>query len=259
MQYVMELAQYEDERGNRIVYSGKPVTRNVKVKFVGSNNTLTVADEHRIGDLHVDFDADNGTLTIASSNLKSALKARIRVGQDAAVTIGRNTSMTTPAVMSVAEGCRIDIGNDVMFAASCQVRADDAHPIFDVVTGKRVNPTRSIKIGNHVWVGHSVVVLGGSVVGDGSVLALGSVLKGRVPNNCIAAGVPATVKKRNVAWERSHISMSKPFYKPDASTVTKSKYWNLTQEPPKSPPTRARRVGRYLRRAVRRIGRTWQR
>jgi len=40
------------------------------------------------------------------------------------------------------------------------------------------------------------------------------------------------VVRQHVAWERDHLSLRKPFYKPDASTVRKTRYWNLTVEPP---------------------------
>jgi hypothetical protein len=49
--------------------------------------------------------------------------------------------------MSATEGTTIVIGDDVMFASHNQVRADDAHPIFDVRTGQRVNVSKSIEIG----------------------------------------------------------------------------------------------------------------
>lgn len=43
-------------------------------------------------------------------------------------------------------------------------------------------------------------------------------------------GIPARIVRRNIAWERPHLSLTKPYYKPDASTVQKSASWNLTIE-----------------------------
>ena len=62
------------------------------------------------------------------------------------------------------------------------------------------------------------------------MIGYGSIVTRNVPNNCIAAGVPATVIRRDIAWERPHLSMTKPYYKPDASTVSRSPYWNLTED-----------------------------
>lgn len=43
-------------------------------------------------------------------------------------------------------------------------------------TGKRINPSKNINIGNHVWIGHSVKVLKGATVGDNSVIATGALV-----------------------------------------------------------------------------------
>ena len=54
---------------------------------------------------------------------------------------------------------------------------------------------RSVAIGNDVWTGHHVHIMGGVTVGDGAVIAAGSVVTKDVPPYAIAAGVPATVKR----------------------------------------------------------------
>jgi acetyltransferase-like isoleucine patch superfamily enzyme len=224
-----ELQAYSDENGNVVEYSGR-IEQGVKIKFTGSNNRLIVADDARIGSLTVDFDCDNGTLEIGGSKGVPAFSAAIRIGQDATVTIGRNVSTTSTAAFSAVEGVTITVGNDVMFASENQVRADDGHPIFDVRTGQRVNVARDITIGDHVWLGRFSTVLGGVTIGEGSVIGYASVVTRDVPNNCVAAGSPAKVVRRDIAWERPHLSLVKPYYKPDASTVKKSKYWNLTRD-----------------------------
>nr|WP_256676296.1 acyltransferase [Pseudomonas sp. CM27] len=117
-----------------------------------------------------------------------------------------------------------------MIAASVQIRADDAHPIFCVKSGERLNLPEPVIIGNHVWIGARAAILGGTSIGDGSIIGFGSIVKGVFPNNCIVAGTPARLIRKDVAWERPHLTLSKPFFKPDASAVEKSVYWNLTSE-----------------------------
>jgi acetyltransferase-like isoleucine patch superfamily enzyme len=238
------LASITDERGNQIVYNGP--TKNVKVTFRGSNNKLVISDTANLGTFGVQFDCDNGYAEIGPSAGVPSLTAWLRVGQDAKIIIGENVSSTSDVYISAVEGVTVSIGKDVMLAGAIEIRADDGHAIFDVKSGLRVNPSKPISIGNHVWVGAKVTLLGGATIGDGSVIGLGSIVKGKIPNNCIAAGVPAKVIRRNTAWERPHLSLTRPFYKPDASTVTKSPYWNMTEiEEPPIPAARSF-VGRAL-------------
>lgn len=255
MNRVTTLEDYQDERGNRIEYGGaEPHTGEVSVVFRGSNNVLRVGARPKMSALKVVFDCDNGTMEVAAGN--GGLNLNVRVGQDSTVRIGRNTTSTNVVGMSATEGTTISVGDDVMFASEIQVRADDGHPIFDVRTGKRVNVSKNITIGSHVWVGWGAWVLGGTTIGEGSVIGTGAIVKARIPNNVVAAGVPARVVRKDIAWERPHLSLVEPFYKPDASTVKKSRYWKLTVDEstvaratPRSKNI-ARRVVRKLRRLL---------
>lgn len=229
MHAVTTLEAFEDDRGNRIEFDGK-VDNHIRVKFKGRNNVLRVATHQNIAQLFVDFDCNDGLVEIGSSAGVPPLRAAIRVGDGCTVTIGRNVSSTTKVAMSTAEGTSITIGDDVMIASDIEIRADDGHPIFDVRSGKRVNVSRSIVIGNHVWLGLGSCVLGGATIGDGSVVGMRSVVTRSIPNNVVAAGSPAKVVKRHIAWERPHLTLTTPFRKPTADSVTKSPYWTLTAD-----------------------------
>jgi acetyltransferase-like isoleucine patch superfamily enzyme len=253
MTVVTTLEAYEDERNNKIIYSGRTIGK-VRIKFIGSGNTLVVASPTRLAMLVVDFDCDNGRVDIGASKGVPPFRVAIKVGQDSTVQIGRNVSSTARVRMSATEGTTIKVGDDVMFSTDNQVRADDAHPIFDVESGRRVNVSTSITIGDHVWLARTAAVLAGGRVGDGSVIGYGAVVTRHIPNNCIAVGIPAKVIKRNIAWERPHLSRVKPYYKPDASTITKStKYWRLTEMPAQSTAAAGRKlrtVGRMFRNRI---------
>lgn len=51
----------------------------------------------------------------------------------------------------------------------------------------------AIVIGRNVWFGANVTVLPGITIGDGAIIAAGAVVTKDVPENVIAAGVPAKV------------------------------------------------------------------
>lgn len=220
------IAAYEDENGNRIVFEGEtPKTSGITVLFRGKNNVLNVSTDARIHKMYWRFDSDNGWCRIGANHGVSPLKAGIRVGQDSSVELGDNVSTTAHVDISAVEGTSVTIGDDVMIATGVRIRTDDGHPIFHIATGKRVNISKSISIGDHVWLAIDALILGGACIGEGSVVGARALVTREFPNNCVIAGVPAAVIRRDIAWERPHLSLVPPYYKPDASTVRRSAYW----------------------------------
>ncbi len=87
----------------------------------------------------------------------------------------------------------IHIGEDVFIGPKC-VLACPSHPIH---SGQRrtepLSVSKPIHIGNNVWMGASVTVLGGVNIGDGSVIAAGAVVTKDIPAGVVAGGVPCKV------------------------------------------------------------------
>jgi len=221
------LAPYHDDEGNRIEYSGAP-SEAVQITFRGRNNVARIHADAHATKLQVDFNADNGTFELGANPKRRGFAAQVRVGQDSTVRIADGVSATSKVIISAVEGVTVEIGQDTMFASNNQVRADDGHPIFDVRTGERLNLAQSIRIGAHTWLGWGAIVLAGVEIGEGSVVGANSIVTRSIPNNVIAAGSPATVIRTDIAWERPHLGLTKPFYKPHVSTVKRSKYWRRT-------------------------------
>ena len=61
-----------------------------------------------------------------------------------------------------------------------------------------------ITIGNNVWIGINVTVIGPVTIGDNVVIGAGSVVLKDIPSNAIAAGVPAKVIKMKPQTSISH-------------------------------------------------------
>jgi acetyltransferase-like isoleucine patch superfamily enzyme len=53
----------------------------------------------------------------------------------------------------------------------------------------------SVRIGNNVWVGTRVTIIGDTEIGDNCVVAAGAVVRGVFPANSVLGGVPAKVIK----------------------------------------------------------------
>lgn len=91
----------------------------------------------------------------------------------------------------------IKIGEDVAISHNVTIMDSDAHEIIN----EGYKKTKPIVIGNHVWIGSGAMILKGVRIGDGTVIAAGSIVTHDFPNNCIAAGIPAKIIKKDVTWK----------------------------------------------------------
>ena len=55
----------------------------------------------------------------------------------------------------------------------------------------QVMPERPVRIGDGSWLGHGTVVLPGATIGRHVVIGANSVVRGEIPDFCVAAGNPA--------------------------------------------------------------------
>lgn len=120
---------------------------------------------------------------------------------------------------SIADNCSIGI-------ATHTIKNISTSPIFTEKkngTGSSWSSTNSHKeihptiIGNDVWIGTRVIILGGVHIGDGAIIGAGSVVTKDIPDYAIAVGVPAKVKKYR-------------FEKPIITKLIEMKWWNMSEE-----------------------------
>ena len=86
------------------------------------------------------------------------------------------------------------IGDDVFTGPYVYV-TDQNHSYADpdVPIGRQMPLNAAVRIGSGSWLGTGAVILPGSCIGRNVVIAAGSVVRGTVPDHCVAAGVPARV------------------------------------------------------------------
>lgn len=150
---------YADEENHNLVIAPAGLVA-CQCSFLGKNNVLKISPNAKLKNLFIEFLGDDGYCEIDNS---PRLSGSIRIGYNSSVTIEKNVSATNRIYLTCAEGTKVFIGEDCMFATNNQIRTDDAHGIYDVYTGKRVNLARDIYIGKHVWVGFNAVILGGGI------------------------------------------------------------------------------------------------
>ena len=89
---------------------------------------------------------------------------------------------------------KITIGNHVAIAHNCSI-ISESH-IFsdnDILIKDQGLTTEPIFIGNNVWLGCKVAVLGNVRIGNGCVIGAGSVVTKDIPENTVAVGNPCRV------------------------------------------------------------------
>jgi len=253
------LEPYKDDLGNEIIYDGDPLDQRIDIKFFGKNNRLVVAPNAKIVELEVEFGGNGSTAEIMpTSKPRTGLRFGLRLGQASRIHIGENVGSQGRTMVSAVEGTEVHIGDDCMLASGIEIRTDDSHPIYSVRTGKRVNSSRSISIGDHVWIAKHAVIMGGVQVGSGSVVGFRSIVTSNVPNNCVAVGAPARVVRRDIAWERPMVTARQPGDDVPGRGEKNERFWNLTRggeqivvAPVKRRTAWKKRIGKFVPRSLR--------
>lgn len=99
-------------------------------------------------------------------------------------------------------GCinRIEIGNNVLGASRIYI-SDHYHGSISTEGIKIVPVDRPLYskgpviIKDNVWIGEGVAIMPGVTIGCNSIIGANSVVTSDIPENCVAAGVPAKVLK----------------------------------------------------------------
>ncbi len=121
------------------------------------------------------------------------------------IIIDKNTSIESNSELSVIEGTKIEVGEDSMISSEVYIRTGDSHSILDL-HGSRINPSKDIHIGNHVWLGHRCAIQKGAKISENSIIASSAIVtKQFEQSNCILSGTPAKILKENINWDKYRI------------------------------------------------------
>jgi acetyltransferase-like isoleucine patch superfamily enzyme len=116
-------------------------------------------------------------------------KVRVHEGE---VSIGAKSVLGQECTISAYR--HISIGRECIIADRVML-IDFDHGVVDVERPIRKQGIymRAVRVGNNVWMGYGACVLRGATVGDNSVIGTYAVVTKDLPENAVAAGVPARV------------------------------------------------------------------
>ncbi|MBQ2904584.1 MAG: acyltransferase [Clostridia bacterium] len=191
----------ELQNGNRILGTF-PEMVNSSIVFSGKGNVVFCEKGVKLINTSIIFNADNSIVYLCEN--KHDYKLNITLYNDNVFYSGKNNYFNGVLNIILSEQKHFIVGNNCLISFGIWVRNADPHLIYDVSTKKRVNPTKSIFIGDHVWLGQSAMILKGTEIESGSIIGAMSVVSGKkIPNNTLWAGNPAKKIKEQIFWDGS--------------------------------------------------------
>jgi len=98
--------------------------------------------------------------------------------------------------VAISEGDGIHIGSQTLIGSCCEIIDSEFHNLNPLERIGGIPTTGKVVIGKNVFIGSNVKILKGVVIGENSVIANGSVVTASIPENVVAAGVPAKVVRK---------------------------------------------------------------
>lgn len=131
------------------------------------------------------------------ADFSSGISIRVDKGE---LNIGDSFSCNRQCFLSCSSGILIE--DDVLLGWGVNIRDSDGHEIYNLNNPDLItNEPESVRIGTHTWLASNVDVLKGATIPSDCIVGYNSFVgKKFKESNCIIAGYPAKVVKRNIEW-----------------------------------------------------------
>lgn len=202
--YILNFNNKKVKGKNNIISKNGAFLNKTKIYIKGNNNKVFIGKEVRLMGSYIHIVGDNNVIEIKEQSVigKCDLWIEDNYGR---ISIGRKTTINSGHIACTENYGQINIGEDCMFSNNITFRNGDSHSIISKLNNNRINYARNINIGNKVWIGENSCILKGVKIDDESIVATNSVVTKSFDSNCIIAGNPAIVKKRDINWIRERI------------------------------------------------------
>ena len=188
-----------------IVYSTKStLDSNSVIKFNGKNNILVIEDGVKLVNSRISFGGDNAVVYLSRN--KYIYYLDINAYSNTCVFIGKDNFFNGRLSLIASERKNIIIGDNGLISFGIFVRTADPHLIYSCETKQRINKSKSVLIGDHVWLGQGALILKGTKIGSGSILGGGAVISNKsVFSNASAVGNPAKIVAKNIFFSKESV------------------------------------------------------
>lgn len=201
MEYVKspeELASLKDN----LFYGALPKMVNSAIKFSGRGNLLFCENGVTLKNSIINFNGSNSIIYL--SEIRNAFFLNAALYNNNTLFFGKNCYLNNIMTIILSEQGSFFAGDDCIFSHSIHIRTADPHLIYDAESMKRINPTKSVFLGDHVWIGQSALLFKGSRISSGAIIGAGSVVSGKaIPHNSSWAGNPVRHIASQIFWDSS--------------------------------------------------------
>lgn len=207
METITKEDQVENLVENKIQGSFELV--NSKINFVGTNNILVFDNNIRLVNANLTFNGDN-SLVYLRSNLGDSF--RLLIYSNSTFYLGKNALLGVGVNVNVNENQNVIIGDDGILSNQVKIYSSDYCAIYDSKTKSRKNFSKSIYIGDHVWLGRFTYISRGVNIGSGSIIGDNSFI---LPNYCVSSnslvyGNPARIVDNDVFFTKDFVAQFRP-------------------------------------------------
>lgn len=198
MERVTNSEELSQVKNNKIITGENVSFLQTEIIFEGENNLLFLDKNIILKNTKIIFKGNNSIVFLSEN--KHAYLLNVTLYHNSTLFIGKNNYFNNPLNCILSEEKNVIIGNDGLYSFNIWMRTADPHLIYDATTNKRLNYSKSIYIGDHVWVGQNAFCLKGTKIGSGTILGAMAVTSKTLLSNCSYAGNPAKLVKKNISW-----------------------------------------------------------
>lgn len=189
MQRITQPTQLETIESNKFI-GELPKMKNSAITFSGENNILFCGKDVVLSDCNINFNGNNSVIYLCSS--RHEYKLNVTTNHNCAFYAGKDNYFNGILNVVLSEQKHVFIGNEGLFSFGIWLRVADPHLVYSVADKKRRNYSKSIFLGDHIWVGQSAMILKGTKIHSGSIVgALSVVANKKIPSNTSWAGNPS--------------------------------------------------------------------
>lgn len=168
----------------------------------GKKNTVVLGSQSKlIGSISLNGQG-NSVFFKGSSPYPIGSLVDVRLNSNANTLFVKEGFTSNGLLCVLNDATTISIGADVMIAQNVSIYSTDMHAIVSLDSGKVINSSSDVMVGDHVWLGKEAMITKGVSIGSGSIVGAKSLVTKSIPNNTMSAGVPNKNIRDNVTWTR---------------------------------------------------------